>query len=66
MSRAYDGIMRRSPRWSVCYSQFEPDGLEDYVPAAEHHRAAFEDRYGVPTDVDAVWRDRDDRARRTA
>lgn len=28
------------------------------VPYSQKYRAFFEDKYGVPTDVDAVWADR--------
>ena len=41
------------------FDNAEPDQLGTYVPHGERHRAAFEDRYGFPTDIDKVWADRE-------
>lgn len=33
--------------------------MHHYVPIGARYRAFFGNRYGVPTDIDAVWADRE-------
>ncbi len=42
------------------HAYMDAGGFCEGVRLSVVHRGAFELRYGVPTDVDAVWRDRDE------
>jgi hypothetical protein len=47
-------------RLQLVYSNFTPDNLEyDYIPGYEYI-GIFERKYGHPTDIDAVWKDREE------
>jgi hypothetical protein len=46
-------------RTRLVYSPCTADNLESVPVKGQEHIGYFEWRYGKPTDIDAVWRDRD-------
>jgi hypothetical protein len=46
-------------RTELVYSPYTADNLECVPLKGQEHIGHFEWRYGKPTDVDAVWRDRE-------
>lgn len=46
-------------RTELVYSPYTADNLECVPLKGKEHIGHFEWRYGKPTDIDAVWRDRD-------
>jgi hypothetical protein len=48
-----------SRRLKLVYSPYTSDNLEyDYIKGYEYI-GIFEKKYGIPTDIDAVWKDRE-------
>ena len=45
-------------RTELVYSSYTADNLECVAIKGQEHIGHFEWRYGKPTDIDAVWRDR--------
>lgn len=46
-------------RLKLVYSPYTSDNLEyDYISGYEYI-GIFEKKYGIPTDIDAVWQDRE-------
>jgi hypothetical protein len=46
-------------RLKLVYSPFTPDNLEYECIKGYEYIGIFEKKYGTPTDIDAVWKDRE-------